>query len=503
MNLAMDLRYAFRTLRRTPSVTAIIVLTLALCIGANTAIFSVVDATLLRPLPYPEPERLVQVARHYQGRGADGDGLGQTGRIWETVRDHATFLDSVVYAGSEGVNFAAAGSVQYVQQERVGAGFFRVLGVEPLIGREFTREEDRQGGPAVTVLSYHLWKRIFNADPSVVGRPVTLRGEPFTVIGVMPENFQTSAPADLWTPARPSTTGEGGGMNYTIIGRLKPGATWVQADTQIEAIGAPLLREMKWNEGARLRLVTLQQGQVQDLKRPLMILLAAVGLVLLIGCANITSLLLARAATRTREIATRIAIGGGRAAIVRQLLAESVVLAVFGAAAGLLVGYAGIKGLKTMALSRFPTVAAVRLDARVLAATALIALLASLLAGIFPALEASIVDIRKALSEAGGRGVAGGRKRWSRRLLVSGEVALAVLLLIGAGLLVRTLATLYGLRPGFDPNQVMAANFSLQDARYSSSQKMNQLLDAGLGRIRELPGVESAGAGLTLPYERN
>ena len=504
MNLPLEIRYALRLLRRTPLVSAIIILTLALCIGANTAIFSVVDATLLRPLPYPEPDRLVLVATHFRGHGAEEDDTSQDGRTWEMIRDHASFLDSAVYGMAQGVNFAASGSVQYVKQERVGAGFFRVLGVPPLIGREFTRDEDRPGGPTLMVLSWHLWKRIFNADPSVVGKSVMLRGEPYTIIGVMPENFRSSVTADLWTPLRPSTTGEGSGTNYGLIGRLKPGVTWAQADAQIEAIGALRIREMKLpaEVSARLRLVTLQHGQTDDLRKPLLIVWAAVGLVLLIGCANITSLLLARAAARTRETATRLALGGGRAAIIRQSLVETMILAIGGAMAGLLVGYAGMLGLRSLAQGQFPAVADVRLDVRVLAATGLLALATSLLAGIFPAFEASCVDIRAALAAAGGRSVAGARKRWSRRLLVSGEIALAVLLLIGAGLLVRTLAHLYGLKPGFDPANVITASFSLQDARYTTSQRVNQLFDSGLARLRELPGVESAAVGLSLPYER-
>ncbi len=253
----------------------------------------------------------------------------------------------------------------------------------------------------------------------------------------------------------------------------------------------------------RLRLVTLQRGQTEDVRKPVLIVWAAVGLVLLIGCANITSLLLARAATRTREIATRRALGGGRGAIIRQFLMESLVLAAAGGAAGLLLGYVGIEGLSRLAQDQFPAVAAIRLDGRVLAMTALLALGTSVLAGIFPALEASGVDIRSSLTEGGARAIAGTRKRWSRRLLVSGEIALAVLLLIGAGLLVRTLAHLYRLRPGFDPANVIVASFSLQDARYSASQSVNRLFESGLARIGELPGVDSAAVGLKLPYERH
>lgn len=503
MGVWLDLRYALRMFRRAPSFSAIVILTLALCIGANTAIFSVIDATLLRPLPYPELDRLAGIVTHFQHRAEQGDQRGQTGATWELIRDHATDLDAAAYSeGAGGVNFAAGGTAQYVQQQRVGAGFFRVLGVPPLIGREFTRDEDRPGGPAVVVLSYPFWKQMFHGDTSIVGRSINLRGEPYTVVGVMPESFRSEAAADLWTPLRPSTTGEGGGMNYEIIARLKPGVTWAQADSQMEAVGARAIEQMHFGKdvSARMLLEALQRVQTQDTRRPLLIAWTAVGLVLLIGCANVASLLLARAGVRSREIATRLALGGGRRAVARQLLVESFVLAAIGGAAGLLVAFAGLRGLQTLAANTFP-ISDVRLDARVLAATACLALLASLLAGIFPAFEAGGVDIRAALTEAGTRGVAGARKRWTRRLLVSGEVAVAVVLLVGAGLLVRTLAHLYQLRPGFDPANVITASFSLQDARYATALKVNQLFDSGLDRMRELPGVESAAVGLSLPYQ--
>lgn len=503
MSLWLDLRYALRMLRRAPSFSAIVVLTLALCIGANTAIFSVIDATLLRPLPYPEPDRLAGIVTHFRHRAEQGDQRGQTGATWELIRDHATDLDAAAYSeGTNGVNFAAGGTAQYVQQQRVGAGFFRVLGVTPLIGREFTRDEDRPGGPAVVVLSYQFWRRVFHEDASVVGRSIDLRGEPYTVVGVLPESFRSETTADLWTPLRPSTTGEGGGMNYGIIARLKPGVTWAQADSQMETAGAAAIEQMHFGKdvSARMGLEALQRVETQDTRKPLLIAWAAVGLVLLIGCANVASLLLARAGVRSREIATRLALGGGRRAVARQLLVESFVLAAIGGIAGLLVAFAGLRGLQTLAANSFP-ISDVRLDGRILATTACLALLASLLAGIFPALEASAVDIRAALTEAGTRGVAGARKRWTRRLMVSGEVALAVVLLIGAGLLVRTLAHLYQLRPGFDPANVITASVSLQDARYATALKVNQLFDSCLARMRELPGVESAAVGLSLPYQ--
>ena len=500
---ARDLRYAVRVLRKSPTFTAAAVATLALCIGANTAIFSVVDAVLLRPLPYPHPERLFSVARHFHGKGSDGYQMNLWGGAWEAVRDNAAYVDASVFSdGSMGVNFAAGGRVEYVKQQRVSAGFFRVLGIAPLIGREFSANEDRQGGPAVAVLSYALWKRAFHADPSIVGRAVDLRGEPHTIVGVLPANFQSIVPADLWTPLRPSRSGEGGGSNYAIVTRLRSGTTWAQANGQIEAVGAPVLREYGQDPSTqRLRLVSFQRGLTEDVRQPLVILWAAVGLVLLIGCVNIAGLLLARAAGRTREMATRLALGSGRAALIRQMLAESVVLGLCGGAAGAALGWLGVRALKALMPLSLNVWQAVELDWRVLAATACASVAAGILFGLYPALVASRLQIRAALGEAG-RGVAGGRNPWPRRLLVASEVALGVVLLVGAGLLIRTFAHLRGLNPGFDARNVITAELSLQDARYATNQSVNRLFDQSLARMRELPGVESAAVALSLPYER-
>jgi predicted permease len=499
--IARDLRYATRVLRKSPTFTVTAVATLALCIGANTAIFSVVDAVLLRPLPYPQPERLAAVARHWKDKGASGDDTPQTGSIWEAVRDGATYVDCAVFSdGSMGVNFAAGGKVEYVKQQRVSAGFFRVLGIAPLIGREFSADEDRPGGPAVTVLSYALWKRVFLGNPAVAGQTVTLRGEPYTIVGVLPASFQSSTPADLWTPLRPTSTGEGGGYNYAIAGRLRPGATWAQADAQIEAVGAPVLHENR-EASVRLHLISFQNGLTEDVRQPLLILWAAVGLVLLIGCVNIAGLLLARAAGRSRELATRMALGSGRAALIRQMLAESLLLGLCGGAAGAFLGWLGVKALKFLAQDSLNVWQTVELDWRVLAATGCASIAAGILFGLYPALAASRIEIRAALGEAG-RGVAGGCNPWPRRVLVASEVALGVVLLVGAGLLIRTFAHLQGLDPGFDAENVIAAQLSLQDARYATNQRVNQLFDKSLARIRELPGVECAAVTLSLPYER-
>jgi len=500
---ARDLRYAVRVLRKSPTFTAAAVATLALCIGANTAIFSVVDAVLLRPLPYPHPERLFSVVRHFQGKGSDAYQTNLWGSVWEAVRDHAAYVDAAVFSDwSMGVNFAAGDRVEYVKQQRVSAGFFRVLGIAPLIGREFSANEDRNGGPAVAVLSYALWKRVFRGDPAIVGQAVTLRGEPHTVVGVLPADFQSSTPADLWTPLRASRSGEGEGSNYAVVARLRSGATWAQANGQIEALGAPLLREFgKDASTEHLRLISFQRGLTVDVRQPLLILWAAVGLVLLIGCVNISGLLLARAAGRTREMATRLALGSGRPALIRQMLAESVVLGLWGGAAGVALGWLGVKALKALMPVSLNVWQAVELDWRVLAATACASIVAGVLFGLYPALVASRLEIRAALGEAG-RGVAGGRNPWPRRLLVASEVALGVVLLVGAGLLIRTFVHLRGLDPGFDAHNVITAQLSLQDARYATNQSVNRLFEQSLARIRELPGVESAAVTLSLPYER-
>jgi predicted permease len=321
-------------------------------------------------------------------------------------------------------------------------------------------------------------------------------------VGVLPAQFQSIVPADLWTPLRASRLGEGGGSNYAIVTRLRAGSTWAQANGQIEAIGAPLLREYGQDPATqRLRLISFQRGLTADVRQPLLILWGAVALVLLIGCVNISGLLLARAAGRTREMATRMALGSGRGALVRQMLAESVVLGLCGGAAGATLGWLGMKALKALMPRSLNVWQAVELDWRVLAATAGVSIAAGILFGLYPALLASRLEIRAALGEAG-RAVAGGRNPWPRRLLVASEVALGVVLLVGAGLLIRTFAHLSGLNPGFDARNVITAQLSLQDARYATSPRVNQLFDRSLAQMRELPGVESAAVALSLPYER-
>jgi putative ABC transport system permease protein len=512
MTLGRNLAFAARQLRKSPAFTITVVTTLALCIGANAAIYSIVDALFFRPLPYPDPDRLLMlgtISRHGNASAFDN---GQDGREWETVRDHATFLDSVVYGGTNGVNLVANRRVEYVQEQRVSANFFRVLGVDPILGREFTRQEDVRGGPALAILSYEIWQRLFRGDPSIVGRTIDLRGAPYTVLGIMPGGFRTDSPADLWTPLQPSTQGEGSGTNYAVIARMKPNVTLADVNGQLAAIMRPIFRQVHLLPGMTLeeRAMPLQAGRATDVRSNVDLMWAAVILVLIIGCVNIAGILLARSGARSREVATRIALGAGRTAIVGQLLTESLLLALGGGIFGIVLGYFGLNALKRLSTvpigfagdtPSFEIFHPLQLDFRVVAVIIAIALGTSILFGLAPALEATSLDIRSSLAE-GGRGATAGHRKWMRNSLVIAEVALGVVLVIASGLLIRTFSSLMNLNPGFNPDHVLTASLSLEDARYNTTASGLRLFNSTLDRIRQIPGIESATVALTTPYER-
>ncbi len=501
MPLWDDLRFAFRQLRKTPAFTAVVLLTLAFAIGINAAVFSVLDAVLLKPLPYPDPGRLaLLVTTHDHGETNDS----QTGALFQAVRDRATLLDTAAYSGQNGVNFAAPGRLEFVRQQRVSTGYFRVLGVPPQYGREFTAAEDQPGGPTVAILAYDFWQRMFRGDPAVLGSAIQLRGEPYTVIGIMPRGFRTDAPADLWTPLRPTPTGEGAGSNYGVVARLRPGATWPAANEELKALSQALReapgfqREYRYFEE---QVVPFQQGLTTGSRSQLWITWGAVLMVLVIGCLNIAGLMLARAAARQREVATRLAVGASRAGIVRQLLVESLVLALGGCALGLAAGRGVLGWLKALGAERLQLWHPIELDVRAAAVMLGLSAVVAVLFGIAPALRASRVDLRAVLVE-GGRGVAGARRRGARGMLVGAEIALSLTLLVSAGLLIRTLEFLNNLNPGFDTSGVVSAEVSLQDARYRTAAAVNHLYTRSLELIAAIPGVESAAVALTLPYER-
>ena len=500
-----DLGYACRVLRRSPGFTATAIITLALAIGINTAVFSTVHGVLLRPLPYPAPERLALVEAVVTANGLRATRTSQHGVTWATIRDHATTVERAVFSTwPNGVNVLTGDRSIYARQQRVSAGFFAVLGLAPLRGREFTAGEDARSGPAAVVISEAFWRGVLGADPDVVGRAISLRGEPHTVVGIMPASAETGVRADLWTPLRPSTDGEGGGENYQVLLRLRPDATWAAADAELARLGPEINRRHTVADGTAItyRTTPLHSGLTESVRRPLLILWAAVGIVLVIACINLAGLFYVRAARRSREISTRLALGSGRLAIVRQLVMESVVVAVAGAAAGLSLAVLALDALRALAEETLDVWRPVAVDGYTIALAAVLGLLATVVAGLLPAIQSTRTAARAGVTVSGTRTVSGHSRHVSRRLLIVSQVALGVVLLVGAALLVRTFAHLRGLDPGFDGTHVHAATLSLQDARYASAADVGRLASSTLDRLQSAHGVEEAAISLGLPYER-
>ena len=510
----LDLRYARRVLWRTPAFTLTAVLTLALAIGVNTAVFALVDAILLKPLPYPHPERLALLTQTVKQSGQVSSSPAVDGRTWELVRDHLTSADRAVFSDwTTGVNLVVRGSngaeqARFVQQQRVSTGFFSVLGVPMLAGREFTADEDRAGGPPAVVLSAELWRSAFASDPSAIGRAITLRGEAYAVVGIMPDGFQTGSRADLWTPLRPSTTGEGGGTNYEVLVGLRDESSRPAVAAQLASVAEELKRQRAATaEGpgnlpeVSFTLIGLQEGMTASIRPSLFVVWASVAVVLVAACVNLAGLMLTRAARRRREMATRLALGSGRSAVIRQLMVEAGVLGIVAGAAGIGVAAVMVSGLTWLAQDGFAIWQTVAVGWREAFVAVALAIVGSLIFGLGPALQASRQSTQSSLL-ASGRSVAGGTSHWPRRLLVVAQVALGVLLLVGSGLLLRTFNHLRNLEPGFDPAGVVTAAVSLEDARYRTAESVARLMDNVLTRVRQEPGMGSAAAGLGLPYER-
>ena len=504
-----DARYAIRVLRRSPAFAGAASLTLGLAIAVNTAVFSVVDAVLLRTLPYPQPDRLALVSRFLQANGMEHRGTAVDGRTWEAVRDSVSNVRSAVFSTwTTGVNLAVtegvgAARARHVQQQRVGAGFFTTLGVAPALGRDFAPEEDVAGGPAATILTASLWRSLFNGDPAAIGRTVTLRGAPFTVVGVMPVGFNTGEPADLWTPLRPSTSGEGGGENYHVLLRLRDDRSWAEADAEVARVSEVLRSTGTTGSNARLSFsaVPLQAAMAGDLRQPLLMLWAAVLVVLLVACVNLAGLLLARASHRRREFATRIALGSGRMGLLRQLVVESAVLALIGGVAGVALAFVVLDALTWLARDAYEIWQPVAIGGRSLVAALVCSAAACLLFGVAPAWLASRMDVQATFAHSAGRSVAGSGRGWPRRAVVMVQVGLGVVLLVAAGLLLRTFTHLRTLNPGFDPAHVVAATVSLQDERYQTRERVARLFREALARLESMPGLQAAVA-LEVPYKR-
>lgn len=503
--IGRNLRFALRTYSHDWVFTLTVLATLGICIGAAISVFSVVDAVLWRPLPYPEPERLAFLTEYRTvptDRGKEEYRLdAHGGANWEVIRDHARGIDRAVYSGLvKGVNLASESGVAFVRQQRVGSGFFRVLGIPPRLGREFTEAEAR-AGEAVTILSHHLWESVFRSDPHILGSEILLKGKPFQVIGIMPPDFRSTYRADLWTPLETSLEGEGEGPNYGIVARLEDGVGWEQAQAQIASLDLNALSPHPRKESRRLSLSPLQEELTGGLRRPLLMLLTAALALLLVGCANLASLMLARSLTRRQEMATRMALGGGAGAVFRQLIVESLLLGLLGGVVGLVIGTLALESISVVMRRDFDLWQAIGLDWRVATAAFTLSLLASLLFGLAPALQAARTRVGEALVTAG-RGTLGLSSHWPRRLFIISEVALVVSLLFISGLLYRSYSYLQSRSPGFNLEGAVTVRYSLEDSRYQTRQEVNRLFDESLAALRRLPAVRSAGVALTLPYER-
>jgi len=502
--IRQNLRFAVRQLLRNPGFTATVVLTLALSIGANTAIFSIVNALMLKSLPYPQPERMGTLFQRTQGPNPD-DGLRWIdGTQWNQLRDNVPSLTSAVFAAlASGANLESSSKqVAYIHNGRISQHYFEVLGIRPAIGRSFSQAEDAPNGPKAVVLSYEFWRSTFNADRNLIGSAIRLKGEPYTVIGILPQNAITPLNADVYTSLQPSPHGEGNGTNFGVIFRLNTGATWQQADAEINrAWSARIAQIESRNPGTKIQFYTVpfQKGVTSELRPQAIALMAAAGFILLIACANLAGLTLVRMARRLPEIATRLAVGASRWQILRQLWIENLLVACIGGIAGVAVGFLALRGLLSLLPQDFLPVSGVALDGRVLAFTTVVTLLTSVLFGMLPALSARRVDLRSSLAS---RGTSSGHSTRLRQALIAGEVALTVLLLAGSGLLIRTLIHLQTLPPGFNPQGVMTAKASLDDARYKDPAPFRQLMTTSVAAMQRIPGVQSAAVALTLPYER-
>jgi putative ABC transport system permease protein len=498
-----DLRFAFRSLLKRPGFAAIAVITLALGIGGSTAIFTVVDAALLRGLPYKSPERLVHLWEK-----TPQDAFSKREFSYPDYQDYQqnnVFEGLAAYTGGR-VLLSGEGEPESVGGPRVNANFFNVLGVDPILGRTFQAGEDQQNGPKVVVLSYGLWQRRFGGDTGVVGKTLRINDESFTVIGVLPATFQFALRnADLFVPYQPTqnqlTRRFMHGTN--LIGRLKPGVSEAQAQSDLSVIASRIEQEHNQSHaGTTIRIVPLQEEVIGNVRPILLVLLAAVGFVLLIACANVASLLLTRSLVRQKEVAIRSALGASRWRVVRQLLTESMVLSLLGGAAGLLIAYWGVPALVSALpqnqLNAMPFLKTLGLDAGILGFSFALSLLTGLVFGLAPALQSSRLDLNEVLKE-GGRNMSAGAGHRLRSAMVVTEIALAVVLLVGAGLMMKSLLRLLQTNVGFKTDNLLTMTVALPPSKYTENNQLINFSEQIQERVKSLPGVSSVGTVDILP----
>ena len=504
--LFKDTHYAIRGLLKRPGFTAIAVITLALGIGANAAIFSVVNAVLLRPLPYPDSDQLVMIWGQLPTHGLGKLNVSPPEFVDYRDRNHA-FSAIATYA-SLGRNLTGAGEPERINVTFVTEGFFSVVATRPQYGRTFLREEDQPGHDHVAILSHSLWQRRFGGDRNIIGRYVMLDGVSHEVVGVMPAEFQfPDSETQIWKPMAfdgDDLSENSRGSHYLdLIARMKPGVTLDQAKTDVRSIAAQMQREHldHYEEGSgwAANVVSLHKEVVGDVRLALLVLSGVVGLVLSIACANVANLLLARAASRQREIAIRTALGAGRVQIIRQLLIESLSLSFAGGAIGILIAVWGKDLLTALSPATLPRLNEIRIEGRVMAFTFAISLLTGLVFGIFPALQASKLNLSESLKEGSGKTTESRNRHRLRDLLVISEVAMAMVLLVGAGLMIKSLYRLQQVDLGFDPTNVLTLHLSLSQVKYREPQTQRAFFDQLIGKVERLPGVKSVGVVNFLP----
>lgn len=492
--LVQDVRYGVRTLARTPGFTLAALITLALGIGANSAIFSVVNAVLLQPIPYEGADRIVEM---YRG----GHSNRHSFKRYELYHEQMTSFEALAAWRPTSFNLVAGDRAEYVSGSAVSHDYFRVIGGRPLHGRTFEAQEDVPNGPDLVILRQGLWQRVFGGDPGVIGRSVQLGDRSYTVIGVMPAGHDSARPGDFYVPLRPGPLGPGSGWNYHFVARLVPGVTLDQVTAEAAAVFARFKASNEVGDEQAPTFLLLKDSVARSVRPALLVMLGAVAMLLLIACANTANLLLARASGRAREIAVRAALGAARGRIIRQLVTESLVLYAAGGLLGVAIAFWSVPALVAMTPPGYLPARPVAVDATVLVVSLGVSLITGLVFGLAPAVSLSKHDLVEAFKADGTRATSSRRANWLRSGLVVGEVALCMLLLVGAGLLIQTFLQLRAVDLGFNPTNVLTARMSLAGERYATNAAANQYFDRGLERLRGIPGVQAASVVSGIPVE--
>ena len=502
-DLWSDIKHSLQMFRKNPGFALAAISALALGIGANSAIFTVVNAVLLKPLAYPNADRIVEI---------ELSGPGGNAPVASIPKFHVYEQQTGIFSDVAAYDFAGPGfnltgdRPEQIHGIHVTEGYFRLFGAPVMLGRTFTKQEDLPNGGKVAVMSYGLWQRRFGGNPKIIGQALPLGGDSYTIVGVLGRDFETDPEADIWLPFQFEPVSNNQGHFFQAVGMLKPGITVAQANAQMKLAFQQYLRAYPQANGDGSFVVEpLRDSIIGDSRRSLLVLLGAVGLVLLIACANVANLLLVRATGRKREFAIRSALGASRTRVIRQLLTESVLLSVAGAALGLVLGFAGVRALLAISPAGLPRIgedgSAISLDWRVLGFTLAVALLTGILFGLFPAFSISRTDLNSSLKESSNRSGTGFRQGKTRAILVISEVSLALVLLIGSALLIRTLVALRGVNPGFDSHNVLTMEMSITGARYEKTTAYAQLSREGRDRLKAIPGVEDAATSCCLPIQ--